>query len=112
MIVSMDKKYKDSDGFVRIICTDAGGRRPVIGIDSAGNVHRYCSDGRYYIGDTDENLDLIEYHEPDIRTIWVNVYEFETDVYDTEVEARKNVSDATIALAIAQPVMFEVKRND
>lgn len=53
--------------------------------------------------------DLIEYHEPDIRTIWVNVYAECVVPYTNELSAKARATPS--ALAIAQPVTFEVKRS-
>lgn len=109
MKISMDKKYRTRDGQEpRIICADAGGEYPVIGlIDDV--LHRWTDDGWFYRNKIPGNLDLIEYHEPDIRTIWVNVYEDWTSRYDDEVEAKRNTASGV--KSIAQPVTFEVKRS-
>lgn len=110
-MISMDKKYRTRDGRdVRLLCVDGPDLLPVIGIIE-GDSHASCwglsgrlSDvGRYHPND------LIEYHEPDIRTIWVNVYQDAVyayeDVRNAEILARPG------AIAIAQPVTFKVDRQ-
>ena len=52
-----------------------------------------------------------KYHEPDIRTIWVNVYENGGSFHKSEDAARMDAGSYGSALAIAQPVTFEVKRD-
>lgn len=109
MTISMDKKYRTRDGReVRLLCVDGPDASiPVIGIIS----------GEYFArgwGASGSNLllpelDLIEYHAPDIRTIWVNVYEGFTHEFKTEETAKFNAMSS--AISIAQPVTFEVKRT-
>lgn len=111
MIISMDKKYRTRDGRdVRLLCVDGEGSQPVVGMIGEG-VDRWHLDGRFTSAYESTGLDLIEYHEPDIRTIWVNVYEDSVDPYDDEDDARSYISNIRVPIAIAQPVTFEVKRN-
>lgn len=108
MKISMDKKYRTRDGRdVRLLCVDGSDVRPVVGIID-GCVTQWEVDGHYYGNKIPCDADLIEYHEPDIRTIWVNVYPESVIPYANEGSA--NARATTSALAIAQPVTFEVKK--
>lgn len=110
MTISMDKKYRTRDGRdVRLLCVDGPLENPICGLVSGGDIPLcWRSDGAYI--SREHPLDLIEYHEPDIRTIWVNVYEDGLVGHSTEKSAKVMVSSKR-AIAIAQPVTFEVKRN-
>lgn len=113
MKISMDKKYRTRDGRdVRLLCVDGPKEdMPVFGFIS-GNLGTsvWRVDGSWSA--TQHANDLIEYHEPDIRTIWVNVYE-EGGVmgYNTERSARyaafRSRYDPTL---IALPVKIEVPK--
>ena len=110
-MISMDKKYRTRDGRdVRLLCVDGPEDYPVIGI-VAGDKRAECwtSGGLSYDdGCGISETDLIEYHEPDIRTIWVNVYEGGVSAHGREDLARFSAGEDTIS--IAQPVTFEVKK--
>jgi len=109
-MISMDKKYRTRDGRdVRLLCVDGGGFYPVIGlIDS--DMLRWTDDGLFApMRTARHSTDLIEYREPDIRTIWVNVYEDVVLNYKTAESARRKATPT--AISIAQPVTFEVKRK-
>lgn len=109
MKISMVKKYRTRDGREpRIICIDAGGNYPVVGVMDT-EVYRWAFDGRRYLSAGASELDLIEYHEPDIRTIWVNVYEDKAYGHHSERDARHSALHDCIS--IAQPVTFEVRRS-
>lgn len=111
MTISMDKKYRTRDGRdVRLLCVDGPKDYPVIGVVEGDNCPSSWTASGKIVEHQDRMADLIEYHEPDIRTIWVNVYEDGHVVHDTEESAREDASDD--AIAIAQPVTFGVKRND
>ncbi len=59
-MISMDKTYKTRNGKpVRLLCTDAGGSYPVIGLVN-GEVYTWASDGSYYASIGDHRHDLIE----------------------------------------------------
>lgn len=109
MKISMDKKYRTRDGRdVRLLCVDGPDLWPVVGMVNGtliqwSNVGGYCGTGDSH------HTDLIEYHEPEIRTIWVNVYEESVIPYANEGSANARATPS--ALAIAQPVTFEVKRS-
>jgi hypothetical protein len=107
-MISMDKKYRTRDGReVRLLCVDGpDDKRPVVGV-LGGRLAVWKIDGS--AGPEETQSDLIEYHEPDIRTIWVNVYENYYAVHTSEEKARKRAQSD--AIAIAQPVTFEVKRK-
>lgn len=112
MTISMDKKYRTRDGRdVRLLCVDGPKHAPVIG--TIGEVlGQWTSSGTFDFFRRSTDLDLIEYHDPDIRTIWVNVYE------DGGVAAYKEDFSAKQAydnnprpfVTIARPVTFEVKK--
>lgn len=107
-MISMDKKYRTRDGRdVRLLCVDGPGDQPVFGLVN-GSVETWSENGAYFGGDPSPS-DLIEYHEPDIRTIWVNVYEDVVLNYKTAESARRKATPT--AIVIAQPVTFEVKRK-
>lgn len=110
-MISMDKKYRTRDEReVRLLCVDGPDGYPVIGIiENCGHPTVWGPDGRY-IACRETEADLIEYHEPDIRTIWVNVYEGWVNIFDTEKEAK--IASSKSCISVAQPVTFEVKRND
>lgn len=117
-MISMDKKYRTRDGRdVRLLCVDGPDPKyPVVAVVGE-DIYCWKPCGTYYASGTASVLDLIEYHEPDIRTIWVNVYEYDGsyDLY-AHASAPKAVDacdpNDKLAVAIAQPVTFEVKRND
>jgi hypothetical protein len=57
--IEMGKKYRTRDGRdVRILCVDANGDRPVVGLIN-GNVHIWNPDGQYWVNE-EFNSDLIE----------------------------------------------------
>lgn len=74
MSLDLSKPVQTRDGRkVRILCTDAGGERPVVGLID-GCVWRwtgggYDSNGNY----RSAQYDLVNVPEPE-RTVWVNVY--------------------------------------
>lgn len=107
-MISMDKKYRTRDGRdVRLLCVDGPKHAPVIG--TIGEVlGQWTSSGTFDFFGRSTDLDLIEYHEPDIRTIWVNVYKGWTVSYDSEEGAK--LSAVSPCISIAQPVTFEVKK--
>lgn len=108
-MISMDKKYRTRDGRdVRLLCVDGPEEWPVVGIVE-GSLESWKSDGSFSLFGMKTNSDLIEYHEPDIRTIWVNVYEDVVLNYKTAESARRKATPT--AISIAQPVTFEVKRT-
>lgn len=114
MNISMDKKYRTRDGRdVRLLCVDGPNGYPVIGlVDGASSPDSWDTDGFWCGRGDNAPADLIEYHEPDIRTIWVNVYEDGvTDPYETKDIAVSNAAKSSLLIAIAQPVTFEVKRT-
>lgn len=107
-MIDMDKKYRTRDGRdVRLLCVDGPGTFPVVGITD-GCLETWDVDGSYNGNDLCV-WDLIECHEPDIRTIWVNVYAESVIPYANEGSAKARATSS--ALAIAQPVTFEVKRS-
>lgn len=112
-MISMDKKYRTRDGReVRLLCVD-GPRKdwPVVGYIGEVLLHWTGGGASYHFAGREDPNDLIEYLEPEIRTIWVNVYPFGVAYYHpSEAEAKSNATREVIA--IAQPVTFEVKRND
>lgn len=109
MKISIDKKYTNSTGEVRVLCVDAIGPRSVVVRDGFGEIYQFYPNGRFASPDNTHEFDLIEYHEPDIRTIWVNVYPEGVIPYANEVSAKMNAENGCIS--IAQPVTFEVKRS-
>ena len=110
-MISMGKKYRTRDGRdVRLLCVDGPDPFPVIGIiDGDSHATSWAANGNLTDVNPDYHTDLIEYHEPDIRTIWVNVYGDWTVAYGTEDDAK--LCAISPALSIAQPVTFEVKRS-
>ena len=91
---------------VRIICTDAKGNRPVIGLvdykDYEGS-YGYTKNGRIRDDDYDGNLDI--FFAPEKHEGWVNIYrDLESGelycgyVYDSEEEAKKRGSIATVKI--------------
>lgn len=110
MKISMDKKYRTRDGRdVRLLCVDGPSRQSIIGlVEGKDNPVSWSDEGRFYLHNETSVLDLIEYYEPDIRTIWVNVFAGDIRSYYSEYAARRNAYEGCIA--IAQPVTFEVKK--
>ena len=91
---------------VRIICTDAKGNRPVIGLvdykDYEGS-YGYTKNGRIRDDDYDGNLDI--FFAPEKHDGWVNVYRDMDSgelycgyVYDSEEEAKKRGGIATVKI--------------
>lgn len=111
MKISMDKKYRTRDGRdVRLLCVDGPEEYPVIGItDGSQSPCSWTIEGNWISAEEADEDDLIEYHEPDIRTIWVNVYHDFVSGHREKEEAEWHAGQNCIA--IAQPVTFEVKRS-
>ena len=110
-MISMGKKYRTRDGRdVRLLCVDGPDPFPVIGIID-GDSHATCWTANGNLTDVypDYHTDLIEYQEPDIRTIWVNVYEDGVHKFGSAGDAEKSAMVGVVS--IAQPVTFEVKRS-
>ena len=67
---------------VRIICTDAKGNRPVIGLvdykDYEGS-YGYTKNGRIRNDDYDGNLDI--FFAPEKHERWVNLYKEDDNIY-------------------------------
>ncbi len=71
MKIERDKWYVTRGGDkVRVVCVDAPGNYPVIGIDDEG-AREYTSDGRFYNDDSNCNLDLVSEH-PEPARVWAN----------------------------------------
>jgi hypothetical protein len=71
------KWYKRGDGeLIRVVCVDAPGSFPVVGIKSCGNPVTFTSDGYFWEDDVDSDKDLIPTPiEPKKKgVVWVNVY--------------------------------------
>ena len=83
---------------VRIICTDAKGNRPVIGLvdykDYEGS-YGYTNNGRIRDDNYDGNLDL--FFAPEKKEGWINVFKTDIDmfksgrIYNSETEAKESV---------------------
>ena len=91
---------------VRIICTDAKGNRPVIGLvdykDYEGS-YGYTKNGRIRDDDYDGNLDI--FFAPEKHEGWVNIYrDLESGelycgyVHDSEEKAKKRGGIATVKI--------------
>ena len=91
---------------VRIICTDAKGNRPVIGLvdykDYEGS-YGYTNNGRIRDDNYDGNLDI--FFAPEKHEGWINVYrdpecgdQYCGYVYDSEEEAKKRGGIATVKI--------------
>jgi hypothetical protein len=60
MTVIMTKTYRTRGGDkYRMLCDDAPGRYPVVGLTNAGII-RHTAEGRYYAGDDGHHLNLVE----------------------------------------------------
>ena len=72
-MISMDKRYKTRGGReVRVLCTDAQGKLPVVGlVEEVAIPQTFDADGHWWRRD-DSHMDLIEV-KPE-RTVWVNIY--------------------------------------
>lgn len=114
-MISMGKKYRTRDGRdVRLLCVDGPKLWPVVGIvDGDSHVSCWTLSGKLFDDAEDYRTDLIECHEPDIRTIWVNVYEGFCRSFNSERSARESDLSGShgSALSIAQPVTFKVERS-
>ncbi len=95
---------------VRIICTDAKGNRPVIGLvdykDYEGS-YGYTKNGRIRDDNYDGNLDL--FFAPEKHEGWINIYKNQGRFtfftcglrYDSEEEARREAREHAGIIAIA-----------
>jgi len=93
-MISMDKKYKTRDGQeVRLLCVDAPGGFPVVGL-LGETVSTWCADGSFFLSEKPENLDLIETPETIEIDVWINVYinSLVGDAYLTKSDADDNAS--------------------
>ena len=75
--IERDKFYATRDGTkVRIVCVDAGGPQPVIAVDDGGDVSTHTIDGRYYVDNLKNNLDIIGPWVEPVKPLelWVNVW--------------------------------------
>lgn len=112
-MISMDKKYRTRDGRdVRILCVDGPDDAPVVGLIGRTTASWHL-DGRWAHAFTETAYDLVEHQEPDVRTIWVNVYEGFCRSFNSERSARESGLSSLhgSALSIAQPVTFKVERR-
>lgn len=73
--ITLEGEYQTRDGRpVRVLCVDALGMFPVITLDNHGNIIRYRENGRFGLGDGDDEGDIIPVPKRHKRTVWVNVY--------------------------------------
>lgn len=108
-MISMDKKYRTRDGReVRLLCVDGPELWPVCGLIDGDNMPSAWDLDGAFSTDGMHSDDLIECHEPDIRTIWVNVYEDGVHKFGSAGDAEKSAMVGVVS--IAQPVTFEVKK--
>jgi hypothetical protein len=88
-MIDITKQYQMRDGRpVRILCTDGGGRFPVIGM-LGEDLHRWNDLGRFYYWCDPGPFDLVEVPKRIKRTVWVNVYDKtkSTTSYDSREKA-------------------------
>lgn len=111
--ITMDGKYKTASGKnVRILCVDAVGTFPVVGmIEGEDGADCWTRDGFFYTPNKDCGYNLVAV--PEIRTVWVNVYDdgngpVATTSFQSEDRARELAFPDAIAVAV--PVTFEVRK--
>ena len=98
MNIERDNFYTTRDGTkVRIVCVDAGGPQPVIAVDDGGDVSTHTIDGRYYVDNLKNNLDIIGPWVEPVKPLelWVNVYNAPawgggSFTYHSQDEAKRN----------------------
>ena len=91
-MIDINKKYRTRDGReVRIYATDGGGRNPVHGSikEEDGWIFQvWPKSGRYFEDDDEDyRIDLIEVRPRHKRTVWMNVYEKSTSIWDSKEHA-------------------------
>jgi len=83
MKVDLAKKYQTRNGHpVRILCIDAKGEQPVVGLyltntgtgKEAEVPTNWFLDGRWSCNDQGSDLDLVEVPKKIERTFWANIY--------------------------------------
>ncbi len=96
-MISMDRKYRTRDGReVRLLCTDAPGKRRVVSLIGS-EVYRYYAHGGYWETLGTDHRDLIEV-KPE-RTGWLNMYvRLDGTAYPgVRLHSSKNVADEVSA---------------
>jgi hypothetical protein len=86
------KYYNRGDGeLVRVVCVDAPGWYPVVGVDENGEVETFTAEGHHNFNHPWQSRDLIPTPiEPKKKGVmWVNVYDDGTraGVYQTQQDA-------------------------
>lgn len=92
-MIDINKKYCTRDGReVRIYATDCGRESNMVhgAVQSKDGWWGQCSwyqNGKFFDGPHDHELDLIEVHVRHKRTVWLNVYEKSTSIWDSKEAA-------------------------
>lgn len=93
MIIDINKQYRTNNGLkVRILCTDARNKYPVIALIGDDDIiENYTIDGRFMHGTKfKHDLDLVEVPETtktvNTRSVWVNVYPNGKSTYSSTKE--------------------------
>ena len=97
MKIERDKWYVTRGGYkVRVVCVDAPGDHPVVGVSDTDGANFYTAEGLFYFGGGETDLDLVAEHREPAR-VWVNIYESGALHGATTEEAAKRaaVSGAT-----------------
>jgi len=92
---------------VRLLCVDAPGKFPVVGIMER-DIHCWMPDGTFFSSTRKDDLDLIEAPETIEIDVWVNVYgiDFVSDAYLT-----KDAADADLHKVLKRHACINIKRT-
>jgi hypothetical protein len=89
-MIDINKKYRTRDGReVRIYATDAGGPKKTVhgAVKEKDGWYMLAWSKNGVVSNIDRNLDLIEVRPRHKRTVWVNVYEKSTSIWDSKEHA-------------------------
>ena len=95
MMISKSKHYRTRDGReVRIYATDGYGENKIHGAvkeDSGWCIYAWYEEGQYALSDYKGRHDLIEVKPRIKRTVWLNVYTYNTYCEDYQTKEKESI---------------------